>query len=237
MCSQDKDCLKRASGSRMLLLTFFMVSLIIVGIANFVLVKVLFVAFTSEPPQNASIVSNFTTIAANFTTALTPTNSSGSGGSRFSFFVNQGINFFYIVVGGFMVYPRMCLTKDITPDMRKVPHKIYLIMAALDSFGTFFISMGAVYTPGQIQPLLNQALIPLTMVFSCFMLRSRYNIWELLGAFLMLGGAALSIVPTITGTGGTSGKWCVSKFFHTAVLLKYSGGRLKFGTCCIGTPA
>lgn len=67
----------------------------------------------------------------------------------------------------------MCCTDEITPEMRKVHHKAYLIMAALDSFGTFFISMGAVYTPGQIQPLLNQALIPLTMVFSCCMLRER----------------------------------------------------------------
>ena len=200
--------MKKASSSRLVLLTVLMSALIVVGIANYVLVKVLFVAFKSG---NGNSTQNATSA---FFEMLTAKTNSSDDGSRYSFFVNQGINFFYIVVGGIMVYPRMCCTNDITPEMKKIPHKIFVIMALLDSFGTFFISMGAVYTPGQIQPLIQQALIPLTMVFSCIWLKERYNIWELVGAVLMLAGAAVSIVPTITGgTDGTS-KWyaCVIYF-------------------------
>ena len=32
-------------------------------------------------------------------------------------------------------------------------------MGLLDAFGTFFTAMGAVYTPGSLQPLLNQSMI------------------------------------------------------------------------------
>jgi hypothetical protein len=62
----------------------------------------------------------------------------------------------FVVLGGFMVYPRMVFTNDITPEMRRIPQRIFFFMACMDALGTFFLSMGQVYTPGQIQPLLNQ---------------------------------------------------------------------------------
>ena len=199
--------MKAASKSRFFLLSIMMACLIVVGIVNFVLVKVLFVAFKSNPPSvNSSIYSNIST-------TLGP-NGNMTDGSKYSFFVNQGINFLYLFVGGVMVYPRQCCTNDITPEMRKIPHRIFFIMGVLDAFGTFFISMGAVYTPGQIQPLIQQALIPLTMVFSCFCLKSRYNVWELVGAVLMLVGTGLSIVPSIVSEDNSNTRWyaCVIYF-------------------------
>lgn len=177
--SSPLACLRKALSNRVFLLTILMTTLVLTGIVNFVLVKVLFDAFKSGNETN------------------TNDSSSGSDGSRFSFFVNQGVNFMYVIVGGLMVYPRMCCTNHITPEMRAIPQWKFGVMAVLDAFGTFFISMGTVYTPGQIQPLLNQALIPLTMMFSCFFLKERYGIWELCGASLILVGAAISVAPSI----------------------------------------
>ncbi len=75
---------------------------------------------------------------------------------------------------------------------------------------------GRRYTPGQIQPLLNQALIPLTMACAFCFLKSRYNAWELVGAALMLAGAAVSIVPDLLGTGDENSKWWVRMLMRAA---------------------
>jgi len=45
---------------------------------------------------------------------------------KYGFFVNQGINFLYIVFGVLAFYPRDFLTDDITPEMWKFPHKVTL---------------------------------------------------------------------------------------------------------------
>ncbi len=156
---------RTAARSRVILLSGLMAGLVVVGVANFVLVKVLFVAFSSDTPSSPSTNATTVTpagwllpIASTFSFPLFSTapprlsttgpggdgNGTDNSGDQYSFFVNQGINLLYVVVGGVMVYPRMCFTKDITPQMRRVPHKYYLVMATLDSFGTFFISMGAV---------------------------------------------------------------------------------------------
>ena len=149
--------------------------LVVVGVVNFVMMKVLYVAFKSNDVM--PMMNGTSTAGGNASTMDSAGPGSGNNtttnGARYSFFVNQSINFFHIVIGAIIVYPRMLCTNDITPAMRKTPQRIFVFMALLDSFGTFFISMGSVYTPGQIQPLLNQALIPMTMGFSCVWLRSR----------------------------------------------------------------
>lgn len=43
----------------------------------------------------------------------------------------------------------MLFTDEITPEMRALPQKRFIIMAFLDCLGTFLTAMGAVYTPGE----------------------------------------------------------------------------------------
>lgn len=62
--------------------------------------------------------------------------------------------------------------------------------------------MGAVYTPGQYQTLLNQSLIPCTMLASAAFLRSRYKASQYIGAAIILGGAAFVVSPELFGAHG-----------------------------------
>ena len=118
-----------------------------------------------------------------------------SYGEDNNFFVNQGVNLLFVVYGGAIVYPRMCMKIGV-PE-KPFPQRKFLIMGVLDAFGTFFTAMGAVGTPGQYQSLLNQTLIPLTMICSAILLRTRYNWRTVAGAALILAGAAVSVVPSI----------------------------------------
>ena len=131
-------------------------------------------------------------------------------GEAQAFFVSQGINVIYIVYGGLCLYPRLlpCGVGDnisavlgldpITPAMRRPHHqRSFLAMGALDCCGTFLTAMGAVFTPGQLQPLLNQSLIPATMLVSFLCLGTAYTRGQLVAAVLLVSGAALSVVPKL----------------------------------------
>lgn len=118
-------------------------------------------------------------------------------GDRRSFFVNQAINFLYIIYGGLILYPRMWFTDNITHDMVSFPKRPFFVMGVLDSLGTFFTCLGTAYTPGSLSPLLNQLLIPFTMMISAQYIGARYGVREMLGAALIVAGACLSVVPSL----------------------------------------
>lgn len=116
-------------------------------------------------------------------------------GSDGAFFVSTGVNVLYIIYGGLLLYPRMLFTDSITPAMKALPKRRFIIMGFLDCCGTFLAAMGAVYTPGSVQTLLNQTLIPTTMIVSACFLRTHFSNVQLAGAALVLMGAAVTVLP------------------------------------------
>eukprot|EP00435_Cladocopium_sp_Y103_P031127 s3782_g7.t2 len=118
-------------------------------------------------------------------------------GDRRSFFVNQAINLLYVVYGGAILYPRMLFTNVVTKEMTSFPKRPFFIMGTLDSLGTFLTCLGTAYTPGSITPLLNQLLIPFTMLVSAVWLRVRSRWQERCGAFFIVLGASISVIPKI----------------------------------------
>lgn len=62
--------------------------------------------------------------------------------------------------------------------MRAFPHRRYWVMATADGLAGFLSSLGAAYTPGQYQTLINQTQIPFTMVAAFILLGTRYELWD-----------------------------------------------------------
>lgn len=118
-------------------------------------------------------------------------------GDRRSFFVNQAINLLYILYGGAILYPRMLCKDVVTPEMMVFPKKHFVMMGTLDSMGTFLTCLGTAYTPGSLTPLLNQLLIPFTMLVSTVWLRIDSRWQERFGAALIVVGACISVLPDI----------------------------------------
>jgi len=161
-------------------------------------------------------------------------------GEENAYFVSQGVNFLYVVYGGLLVYPRFLCSEyqpirprrasslKHSPKLPKsrfwqranaIDHRWkFLIMGTLDCFGTFFTAMGAVYTPGVFQTLLNQTLIPCTMLFSYLLLRTKYAPWQIVGASVIVIGACVTIGPAVVLQGERASKqfrWyaCLVYFF------------------------
>ena len=120
-------------------------------------------------------------------------------GEKYAFFVSQGVNLLYVVYGGAILLPKMWFGDEITPAMRALPQRRFVFMAVLDCCGTFLAAMGAVHTPGQVQSLLNQSLIPCTMIASHVFNRTSYTLAQCAGAAIILLGAAVVLSPELLG--------------------------------------
>lgn len=115
-------------------------------------------------------------------------------GAASAFFVMQGVNLLYIIYGAVVLWWLKLRTSEITPEMESLPSYPFCIMAALDCLGGLLAAMGAAETPGQLQTLLNQSLVPCTMVISCLLLGTRYSVRKRCGAGIILCGAVVVVL-------------------------------------------
>jgi drug/metabolite transporter (DMT)-like permease len=132
--------------------------------------------------------------AANFAIYKVMFNAYGTSGA---YFVSQGVNVLYVVYGGICLAYKMLFTNEISREMRQGSHKKFVVMGTLDCMGTFLTAMGAVYTPGTFQTLLNQTLIPFTLAFSRAILGASYPRMQIVGALSIMLGACISVGPAV----------------------------------------
>lgn len=90
---------------------------------------------------------------------------------NYSYFDSQITTFFYIPINFAVIFIKMFYTKTITPQMRQFPVYKFAIMGFLDSLQGFLIVVGGAHVPGIMQSLMLQGAVPVTMIFSLFMLR------------------------------------------------------------------
>lgn len=173
-------------------LTIVMTGLVTMGAVNFVLLKMVYAQYSNVRVEIGA-------------------DGQGKHESKYktvdlSFFANQGINFLYVIYGGMILYPRMLFTDAIPKKMREsVSQKKFMVMGFLDACGTFLTSLGAGATPGELQPVLNQTLIPYTIIVSHLYMGARYHICEKFGAFLIVCGAVLSTLSSDSADSSSSG--------------------------------
>ena len=120
-------------------------------------------------------------------------------GEASAFFVMQGVNWLYCVYGAVALWQveRQGLISD---AMRRCSKWPFAVMAALDCLGGLLAAMGAVDTPGQLQTLLNQSLVPCTMLASFALLGTRYGPRKVGGACTILVGACIVVAPEFLGS-------------------------------------
>ena len=95
------------------------------------------------------------------------------------------------------------------------------MIGLIDAFYYLLSTAGSAQTPGPFQSLLFQLPIPLCMTLAVFLFKQKYRRGQIIGATLILIGAAVSIVPSLVG----------STCSVTAVLL-YGAGVCFYGINC-----
>jgi drug/metabolite transporter (DMT)-like permease len=105
-----------------------------------------------------------------------------------------------LYAGGLALYPKMYCTNEIEASERNSTQYKFVMMGLLDCFGTFLSAMGAVYTPGSTQALLNQTLLPMIMLGSRAFLGRSFSTWQLLGAIFIICGAMVVVAPAFVAS-------------------------------------
>jgi hypothetical protein len=88
----------------------------------------------------------------------------------------------------------------IDDKMRTFPQSKFAVMSAFDTAATLCSSMAGAVVAGHIQTLLNQAMLPLTMLFSIIFIAASYSIGQYAGAAMILAGALVAAVPSVDAT-------------------------------------
>eukprot|EP00971_Amphidinium_carterae_P272121 5400914-Amphidinium_carterae.1 len=78
------------------------------------------------------------------------------------------------------------------------PRSEVLKAAAIDQLGTLLASIGATQIPGQAQVVINQAVLPLTMLM-CLARGRRYTLLEIAGAGLVFAGSVAAVEKVAPG--------------------------------------
>jgi drug/metabolite transporter (DMT)-like permease len=160
---------------RGLLLAFYMTTSILLSVANTLSWKRLLNKFRSENGSDAN----------------------------YEFFVVQLTVFLYVLMAAVVLGYRMIATDLITPQQKRFPTSKFLAMGALDACSGVLGGIGGALTSGQLQTLIYQAAIPLTMIMSALTLRIKYTFVQYSGAALIVVGA---LFAGVTSAGSQSGQ-------------------------------
>ncbi|EGG18312.1 putative transmembrane protein [Cavenderia fasciculata] len=144
---------------------------------------------------------------------------------NYGFFLNQLTNYGYIPIFGAVVAYKLYFTNDIPEETKLFPKYKFLIMGALDAVTGYFVVIGGVRTSGPLQQLLNQAIIPFTMLASLIFLKERYSLIQVGGAAVILSGVVVSLIPSLTGPPDPTNSvfW---NFFYLISIIPFAGSNV-----------
>jgi len=86
----------------------------------------------------------------------------------------------------------------VTQEQLSLPKRPFAVMGLLDCLAMSMQVFSSIYLPGTLLVLLPQAAIPLSMIFSRYLLNERYGAWQYLGALIVLAGILVVLEPVAT---------------------------------------
>ncbi|KAK5575544.1 hypothetical protein RB653_006677 [Dictyostelium firmibasis] len=132
---------------------------------------------------------------------------------NYGFFLSQLTNYGYLPIFLGAMWYKMYCTNDVPKETRDFPQYKFVIMGLLDAVNGFFVVIGGISTSGSLQQLLNQAIIPFTMIASFIFLKERYSLIQLGGATVILSGVVIALIPSLVG-GSSGGNILFYNFFY-----------------------
>jgi hypothetical protein len=125
-------------------------------------------------------------------------------GDRYAWFNNQFTTLSYCVLAQIITSYKYFFTNEITDEMKAFPVWKFFLFGVFDGLAGFLFSIGAPNTPATLQNIINQTIIPMTMVASFLILRARYGFGKIGGATIILAGAVVALIPLFTNSNKSS---------------------------------
>lgn len=119
-------------------------------------------------------------------------NAFSSPETNYGFFVSQFSTFLYtlqaIIISMVVIWRNWHSLKDIT----NIRHSVYLNMASMDAASATLGAIAGAFCPGALQTVINQMIIPVTLIGSYIMVGTRYKANQLLGSSTIVLGAVVA---------------------------------------------
>jgi drug/metabolite transporter (DMT)-like permease len=105
------------------------------------------------------------------------------------------------------ILPMIKYGSAITAEQRSVPKRKFAVMGGLDSVAGILQVFAATYLGGSLIILLGQAAIPVSMAISSLLLKTKYSVYQYIGAVTVTIGLliVLGAGDSSSSGGGTSG--------------------------------
>eukprot|EP00735_Rhodelphis_limneticus_P015197 TRINITY_DN937_c0_g1::TRINITY_DN937_c0_g1_i1::g.16154::m.16154 TRINITY_DN937_c0_g1::TRINITY_DN937_c0_g1_i1::g.16154 ORF type:complete len:425 (-),score=113.75,sp/Q9GSB0/CRTP1_DICDI/37.16/2e-73,CRT-like/PF08627.5/8.9e-14,CRT-like/PF08627.5/8.3e+03,DUF914/PF06027.7/5.3e-07,DUF914/PF06027.7/11,EamA/PF00892.15/2.9e+02,EamA/PF00892.15/2.7e-05,EamA/PF00892.15/4.2e+03,EamA/PF00892.15/4.3e+03,EmrE/PF13536.1/5.1e+03,EmrE/PF13536.1/3e-05,EmrE/PF13536.1/2.9e+03,EmrE/PF13536.1/4.1e+02,UAA/PF08449.6/31,UAA/P len=117
---------------------------------------------------------------------------------NYQYFLTQFSTFIYVPIF-FLAIVHQKATGKITPEMTQFPKYKFFVMGALDAVSSILMVFGGNKTRGSTQTLLQQGVIPVTMLMSIAFLKQSYRPAQYLGALLIICGVGVDFYPKAVG--------------------------------------
>ncbi|GMH87322.1 hypothetical protein TL16_g10819 [Triparma laevis f. inornata] len=128
---------------------------------------------------------------------------------NYEFFVSQWTTLLYIIPSLVVVmYKVMKMNPKARHSHRQEmvsSQSVYWKMGLLDAASSTLGAIGGALTPGQLQTLLNQTIIPITIFLSIVYIKEKFKTNQIVGAVLIMLGSILASVPFLLGSAGGEG--------------------------------
>lgn len=123
---------------------------------------------------------------------------------NYEFFANQFNVFVYVLMTWAAVLYRRLEAGPTFFSKQYINVWGFATMGLLDAMSGFLCSFGGAYVDGSLQNLLNQCIIPLTLVMSVIYLKVSYTCPQYTGSAAILGGTGVAVVPGIGASSHTN---------------------------------
>ena len=119
-------------------------------------------------------------------------NAFSSPTTNYGFFVSQASTFLYTVQAAIMSL--VLLWRNPTPvtSSSEVPQRTYIYMGLMDAASATLGAIAGGYCPGELQTILNQMIIPVTLFGSFVFLHTKFKSYQLWGCAAIVVGACVA---------------------------------------------
>jgi len=121
-------------------------------------------------------------------------------------FLNLLTTFMYIPLSFAYIFPVRKYTNIIGDEQYYMPKLPFAIMGILDSLAGIMQVFASTYLDGSLLILFSQASIPISMIISKWLLKTRYTLSQYLGGLVVSLGILVVLGPTLNDSTQTDGK-------------------------------
>ena len=129
-------------------------------------------------------------------------NAFSSPTTNYGFFVNQFSTLMYTVQAVIVSAGLVWQQPDSWKESLKSPQSIFIIMGLLDGASSTLSTVSGAFCPGELQTILNQSIIPMTMVSAYAFIHTKFQGFQIWGSCLIILGAIVASSDYFFVSGG-----------------------------------